>query len=82
MHDTLRRDGSTVILADHDPDDLIIVEAITTSFAPVRGASHCACGAPLQPWSLRSTAANTVELYCDSCHRVHGRIGLGIKVYR
>ena len=82
MHDTLRRDGSTVILADHDPDDLIIVEAITTSFAPVRGASHCACGAPLQQWSLRSTAANTAELYCDSCHRVHGHIGLGTKVYR
>jgi hypothetical protein len=57
MHDVLRRDGSTVILADHDPDDLIVVEAVITSFAPVRGASHCACGAPLEPWSLRCTAA-------------------------
>jgi hypothetical protein len=82
MHDVLRRDGSTVILADHDPDDLIVVEAVVTSFAPVRGASHCACGAPLKPWSLRSTAADTAELYCNSCHRVHGYIGLATKAYR
>jgi hypothetical protein len=47
-----------------------------------RGASHCACGAPLKPWSLRSTAADTAELYCNSCHRVHGYIGLATKAYR
>lgn len=82
MHGVLRRDGSTVILPDNDPDDLIVVEAVINSFAPVRGASHCACSAPLEPWSLRSTAANTAELYCNSCHRVHGYIRLGTKAYR
>jgi hypothetical protein len=82
MYDVLRRDGSTAILADHDADDLIVVEAVVTSFAPVRGAAHCACGAPLEPWSLRCTATDTAELYCNSCHRVHGHIGLGTKAYR
>ena len=82
MHNVLRRDGSTVIMDDHDPDGLIVVEAVITSFAPLRGASHCACSALLKRWSLRNTAINTAELYCDSYHRVHGHIGLGTKVYR
>jgi hypothetical protein len=82
MHDVLRRDGSTVILDDHDPDDLIVVEAVITSFTPVRGASHCACGAQLKSWTLRRKAGDTAELYCDTCHRVHAYIGLGTKAYR
>jgi hypothetical protein len=82
MYNVLRRGNSAVIQSDHDPDDLIVVEAVITSFAPVRGTSHCACGAPLKPWSLRNTAANTAELYCSRCHRVHGHIGLGTKVHR
>jgi hypothetical protein len=82
MHDTLRRDGSTVITADHDPDDPIVVETVITSFTPVRGASYCACGAQHKCWNLRRTGADTAELYCDSCHRVHGYIGLGTKAYR
>jgi hypothetical protein len=80
--DVLRRDGRTVITADHDPDDAIVVEAIITSFAPIRGASYCACGAQHKRWNLRHTAAGTAELYCDSCHRVHGYIGLSTRAYR
>ena len=56
MHDVLRRDGSTVILDDHDPDDAIVVEAVISSFAPIRGASYCACGAQHKRWNLRHTA--------------------------
>jgi hypothetical protein len=36
----------------------------------------------LRPWGWRAVAADTVELNCDRCHRIHAHLQLGTKVHR
>jgi hypothetical protein len=83
MREMPRADGSVALYDDDDDQDLVIVEPIVTGFAPVNGsAPRCVCGAPLQPWSWRFVAADSIEIGCDRCHRVNAHIRLGTRVYR
>jgi hypothetical protein len=82
MHEVHCRNGTLVISEDADDGDRIIVEPTINTFSPVRGTLHCVCGAPLEPWSVRCTAADSAELSCHRCHRVLGTIGLGVNTYR
>jgi hypothetical protein len=81
MREHSRRDGCVVLTGDQDDQDEVIVEGIITAFTPRRGGSHCVCGAALQSWNLRHIAEGA-ELSCPRCHRVHGFIGVGVRVHR
>jgi hypothetical protein len=81
MREHIRRDGAVVLTGDGDNQDQVIVEAVVTSFTPIRDGLLCPCGALLRTFTLRSTA-DGAELCCHRCHRVHGHIELGVKVHR
>jgi hypothetical protein len=81
MCEFLRRDGAVVLTGGDGNEDQVIVEGVVTAFTP-RGNSHCVCGAALRPWSWRCVAADSVEIGCGRCHRVHGIIGIGVRVHR
>jgi hypothetical protein len=81
MREHYRRDGCAVLTGDGDDGDQVVVEAVVVDFAPARDSLHCTCGAALHRWSCRPVA-DGAELVCDRCHRVHARVGLGIKVHR
>jgi hypothetical protein len=81
MREHLRRDGSVVLTGDEDDRDQVIVEGIITAFTPNRDGSHCVRGAVLQSWNLRHVAEGA-EISCHRCHRVHGFIGVGVRVHR
>jgi len=76
-----RRDGGLVIRKDDDTSSQILVEPVFGGFVPARNKLHCSCGAPLEPWSVRHTAADTAELICQRCHHVLGVLELGVKIY-
>jgi hypothetical protein len=76
---THRKGG--LVLRKRDDNREIIVEPIVGTFVPTRGNLRCVCGAPLEPWSLRSITADSAELSCHRCHRVLGTIGLGVEIY-
>ena len=82
MREFFRRDGAVVLTGDHGDADQVVVEGAITAFAPVPGNSMCACGRPLQRWSWRCVATDSVEIGCDRCHRVHGHFRLGTRVHR
>jgi len=81
MREDLRKDGAVVLTGDDDDQDQVVVEGIVTAFSPVRGNAHCLCGAELHRWNLRPTA-DGAEFSCSDCHRVQGRLEVGVKVYR
>lgn len=81
MREHTRRDGAVVLTGDGDDPDQVVVEAVVATFSPVKGGLHCACGALLRAFSIRPIATGA-ELSCHKCHRVHGHIELGVKVYR
>lgn len=81
MREHLRRDGCVVLTGDEGDQDQVIVEGIVTTFIPNRAGSRCVCGAALLPWNLRHVAEGA-EICCNRCHRVHGLIGLGVRVHR
>ena len=81
MREHVRRDGSVVLTGDEDDRDQVIVEGIITAFAPNRDGPRCVCGAALQSWNWRHVAEGA-EISCHRCHRVHGFIGVGVRVHR
>jgi hypothetical protein len=82
MRWSARRDGAVAIYDDTDANnDMIIIEAVVAGFTPVRDGLQCPCGARLSSFALRATA-DGAELVCHQCHRVHGRIELGVRVHR
>jgi hypothetical protein len=81
MREHYRRDGAVVLTGDDGDGDQVIVEARVARFTPVRDGLQCPCGAVLRAFSLRA-ATDGAELLCHRCHRVHGHIELGVKVYR
>jgi len=82
VREVQRRDGCTALYGENGDEDMVIVEPRVTAFTPVHGNARCVCGAPLQTWGYQCVAADSVELGCDRCHRVHGRLQLGTKVHR
>ena len=80
MREAQRRDGSITLFGEDG--DMVIVEPRVTALIPTPGNAYCACGEPLQSWGWRCVATDSVELGCDRCHRVHGHLQLGTKVYR
>ena len=82
MREAQRRDGSITLFGEDGDEDMVIVEPRVITFNPIPGAACCACGTPLQSWGWRCVAADSVELGCGRCHRVHGHLQLGTKVYR
>jgi hypothetical protein len=81
MREHLRRDGAVVLTGDGDDQDQVIIEAVVAGFTPVRDGLQCPCGALLRAFDLRATA-DGAELHCHRCHRVHGRLELGVRVHR
>jgi hypothetical protein len=81
MRESHRRDGSVVVFGDADDQDELVAEARIQAFVPVPGNARCACGTPLQRWSLRH-AGNGAEIGCSRCHRVHGFLELEVQVHR
>jgi hypothetical protein len=83
MREQSRFDDCVALYDDDDDADVVVVDPVFIDFVPAGHEMRCVCGAPLQPWSLRTTGAvNRVELGCDRCHRVHGHLRLGTRVYR
>jgi len=81
VHEVHRRDGRVALLGDDGDNDEVIVEAVVVAFMPFKGASRCACGAPLHRWSLRNGAYGP-EITCATCHRSIAELELGVRVHR
>jgi hypothetical protein len=81
MREHLRHDGAVVLTSDGDDPDQVVVEGVVIAFTPIRGNVRCVCGAHLQPWNLRHVNGGA-EFNCYQCHRVHGHLGLGVRIHR